>query len=58
MTNTETFAFTSALVFKLVIELLSFVYKSAEIEKITETVSRLLFKKIANFVVKLLQDYK
>ena len=47
--NTEIFAFVAFLVFKLL---------SRKVLLINRKDNRLLFKKIANFIVKLLQNYK
>ena len=49
------FAFIAALLFVL-LSLKSFVYKQKRKQKLLK--SRLLFKKIANFTGKLLQNYK
>ena len=54
ITNTEIFAFIAVLVFKLLSRKVLFI-----IEKTKKLLkSRLLFKKIANFTGKLLQNYK
>ena len=54
ITNTDIFAFTAVLVFKLLSRKVLFIDR-----KTTETVkNRLLFKNIANFTGKLLRNYK
>ena len=54
ITDTEMFAFISALIFKLLNR--SFVYEQKRQKKLLR--SRLLFKQIANFTGILLQNYK
>ena len=55
ITNTEIFAFIVVLVFKLFSRKILFINKKRQ-KKLLK--SRLLFKKIANFTGKLLQNYK
>ena len=54
ITNTEFFAFTALLIFKLLSH--KVVYKQKRQWKLSKV--RLLFKKIANFTCKLLQNCK
>ena len=55
ISNTESFTFIAALVFKILSRKVLFINKKRQ-QKLLK--SRLLFKKIANFTGKLLQNYK
>ena len=54
--NTEIFAFIAVLVLRSLNHKVLFIYKHRRQEKLSK--SRLLFKKIANFTGKLIQNYK
>ena len=56
ITNTEIFAFIAVIIFKLLSRKVLFINKKKKQYKLLK--SRLLFKKIANFTGKLLQNYK
>ena len=57
ITNTEIFAFTAALVFKSLSRKVLFINRKDN-RNCWPTFSRLLFKRIANFTRKLVQNYK